>query len=90
MANLWEIPIDQALKLKYEVGREKYRLSEDEEFAGNPLIEAHSEILDLLNYFKEARVRRMFPDTGTARAYEGDLRRLLRYVRVCIKEWEAM
>jgi len=90
MPNLYVMPIDQALKLKWEVGRENYRINEDEPFAGNPLKEAHNELLDLLNYLKVVREMNMVEDVEQLKAVMDDARVALVLVRRWIRVWEAM
>jgi hypothetical protein len=76
------------MKMKYEKGRETYRLSEEDPFVGNPLVEIHDELLDLLNYCREARSRRMVL-AKQLKPWESDIRKMVTAVRRWIKDWEA-
>lgn len=52
--DLHELPLSEAVDIKFSRGRGEYRESEDEPFKGNPLHELHDEGLDGIAYARVA------------------------------------
>jgi hypothetical protein len=56
--DLIELSIDEARRLKYEVGRQEHRAKRGgDEFVGDPLKELFDELLDAMNYVDECERR---------------------------------
>ena len=52
--DLIDLPIDEARRIKYAVGREQYG---GDQFVGNPFRELHDELIDSMNYCDEIESR---------------------------------
>jgi hypothetical protein len=69
---IWERPIQEALTVKWSVGRQKYGdLNPDEPFVGDPLLELYEELLDAMNYCREVRSQKVAETRGWVTALKG-------------------
>lgn len=54
MTGLHNVPLDEALAIKWDKGVEEVRGDKKEWVGGPPMEEAYEEILDMINYTREA------------------------------------
>ena len=56
MTGLHNVPLDEALAVKWDKGVEEVRGDKKEWVGGPPMEEAYEEILDMINYIKDALI----------------------------------